>query len=280
MRRGYRTITTDEEARGSSNMKPVSRILPLFMVVAGGLTATVLPALPVLAKQQSAKASATVAPDAIVTRTVTFKYLLPSEFVRLVKEGHSDGKKGGATHVMPFGITTLVPRDKDSTLVVSGRSQYVESIVGAARFLDVKPRVIRVSTRLVEIRLGSDGTKRETVLQSPVLTATNNTSATTKVSDGNGSETSLAVTPHINGDKTVSLSTSFYLQRPVAGKIASSRVTGNRRVSQDEWTPIQTLTLSPDEKMQNLVRSAVETAPDAAYPLYRLDVTATEVVTP
>ena len=249
------------------------RITPLLILATGTTSAANIPAVPAFAQ------AGPVAPDDIVTKKLSLKYRLPSEAVRLIKENVVPVGVEQPTPKLPEGITELVPDDTDNTVAVRGTPTAVRELEAMIRLLDVKPRHVKVEMRLIEIRLADDGTRKETLLQSPIISTTNNTEAmiSFRTSGEIRSGTKILLTPHLNGDDSITLQLSLALDSSSKKSVATSQFnTVTRLIKQGEWKTIRTLSLSGDKSVQEAMQSA-KPAPAAAYPLYRLDVAATEV---
>ncbi|MBC8137041.1 MAG: hypothetical protein H8F28_14265 [Fibrella sp.] len=172
----------------------------------------------------------------------------------------------------------MAAKDSDNTLTIRGTPDDVELLLELVRYLDVKPRVVQVSARLIEIRLSEKGVPKESILQTPTIITRNDTPATCVTNFFDKSETKLGVTPHLNVDGSVSLTLSLSLRLFSGGAIATGevkKITGLGK--QGEWNPIQTISLSVDKEIQKTLRTSIDPPPAAAYPLYRLEVAVTEV---
>ncbi|MBC7805549.1 MAG: hypothetical protein H7145_05305 [Akkermansiaceae bacterium] len=252
------------------------RITPPLIVATGTVVAAILPSLPVFARPAQA---GLVAPGDIVGKKVALKYMVSSEAVRIIKETAAPAGADQSASKLPEGIAELTPDDAYNTVAVRGTPKAIQEVEAMIRLLDVKARLVRIELRLIEIRRADDGTRKETLLQSPIISTTNNTQAMVsfQTSGEARSGTKVIVTPHLNGDDSITLRLSLARDSGSKESVAASQInTVTRLTRQGEWKTIRTLSLSTDKKIQEAMLSA-KPAPAAAYPLYRLDAAATEV---
>ena len=280
-------------------MKQISSIATLLIVSIGVASLLAIPS-PSIAAYLVQESPANT--DTIVTRTIHLNYMLPSQAVQLLTTLPESGTQILRETVppvrkLPEGVADLTAKDDDLTLTIRGTRKSIKEITEALRFLDVKPRQIQIKMRLVEIQQSADGTKQEKLLQSPILTTTNNSraaigvnftgSASTSLTTGNeqnashSPDTSISVMPHINGDDSIFLQVSMKLSLPTENAINPLVTTVTKRMTkQGEWLAFRPVSLSTDKKIKNDLIAGVEPIPAAAYPLYRLEVSATELIAP
>lgn len=287
-------------------MKQIFPITALWIASMGMASVVLIPSPPASAHPAQASPAAK---DTIVTETILLKYMLPSQAVKffttpseLLSTDPSIGAKPKPPKVaptiptLPNGIIGTTPKDNDLSLTLKGTRRGVKEATALLRFLDVKPRQVQIKTRLIEIRLSEDGTKQEKLLQSPIVSTTNNVPAGVGLSFGNSTRsafttsggnttsrpnTSISVTPNINGDDSISLTVKLSIQPHSNEPVPSMDFTRSTRLKkQGEWHAFNPISLSSDKKINEALVAGAESAPASAYPLYRLEVSASEIIIP
>jgi hypothetical protein len=207
-----------------------------------------------------------------VSETIRFEYVTPSEALKSVSEG------GGSTSstseaALPQGMKEITPNDGEKTLVLSGTPSAVAEMKTLLRLFDVKPRLVKVRTRLIEVQTSKDFSQRESVVQSFVFTRNNNLT-TKKVFDlGESQDIQLVMTPHINGDDSISLAMEITLHK----QSNPTMTTGRQRVQQSINTDLR-ITRPGQWKSTSIATSGEDTATVDSFPLtYRVEATAVEI---
>ncbi|MES2459153.1 MAG: hypothetical protein V4671_01120 [Armatimonadota bacterium] len=98
-------------------------------------------------------------------------------------------------------------------MLVTGTTAAISEMKTLLRLLDVKPRLVQVKARVYEVQYAQDGTQTDTLLQSPILSTVQNQTAQVSVSASAEGSTTLQVTPHINGDNSISVRVELRAKR-------------------------------------------------------------------
>ena len=102
--------------------------------------------------------------------------------------------------MIPKGLTLLVPSDVESSLTVAGTPESISDLKTLLRLLDVQAKEVTAKVRL--IRRTSESKEVLELAQFSLATTNNNPSENPLFVEGKSR--SLTLTPHINGDNTIS----------------------------------------------------------------------------
>jgi|GEM_PF-2781942 hypothetical protein len=161
----------------------------------------------------SPQASPEVADEAIIE----FTYLRPSAFVAmLVTPGvpvvpeKPDEKElsrvARALWLLPEGVEKLSPDDIAGTLTVRGTTAAVDAMRSLVRLLDVASPRVRLNVRVLQD--GGDSTPGTAGSEVAAVTLeTSNNAPVDTAAVGNGYAFQMRLTPHVNGDGSVTVST-------------------------------------------------------------------------
>ncbi len=249
-------------------MKSVFLATSLFMVTmcSFSMTATVCP-------------SAFAQSDTLVSKTIRLQYVPASEAARRIKASKNVEQPESE---LPTGLAELTYNDTENSLLMRGTPAAIAKWEATVHTFDVQPRIIKVQMRVIEIKLTADGKTMETLVQSPILTTTNDFQAGLGVNfNGTASSgfssidqsTRVDVTPHIQTDRSIRLDIAFAIARP-GGKKAEFNSTS--QLKPNEWKTIRTVSLANDAAIQKALQSNLPPDP-AAYPLYRLEASAADI---
>lgn len=102
----------------------------------------------------------------------------------------------------PAGVRRVTAVPRENAVVAVGTAAGLDELAGIMRLLDVKPKAVTVQIEVAQV----EGKKR-TLLFAPSVVTQNNQEAkiSTQLADSNKPVYSVTVTPHINGDNTVSV---------------------------------------------------------------------------
>ena len=118
-----------------------------------------------------------------------------------------------AASLVPVGITSLSPDDTRNRLTVKGTPEAIKQIENIARLLDIKPRQVRLQVRILRAPASASISLTGELPESRVVTTgeavVRNNAPLNLNAVGDGQLFRVFVTPHINGDQTVSLSAEF-----------------------------------------------------------------------
>lgn len=219
--------------------------------------------------------------DNLVTETLQLSYAFPSEVIKTLRQDTLDPDAARPKSAIPAGIARIAHDDARKTITVRGSTAAINDITAIVRLLDVKPRYVEVKMRLFEIRLSPDGERKETLLQAPSLVTSNNVAARVSLVSGLQRSMSLYVAPHLNGDGTISLSSTLGVRHattsgPPPQRTHTSAFTSTVSLTrQGEWQSLREVSTKDDEQLQKAVLS--ETDPPAEiYPLYRWEISASQ----
>ncbi len=130
---------------------------------------------------------------------------------RLAPTDRSD--KLGVASLVPTGITSLSPDDTRNRLTVKGTPEAIKQIENIARLLDVKPRLVRLQVRILRAPVMTNSAPEAELPESRVVVtaegSVRNNVPLNLNAVGDGQLFRVFVTPHINGDQTISLSAEF-----------------------------------------------------------------------
>ncbi len=151
----------------------------------------------------------------IETVKIRLNHVQPSDFVHTLKTANITRSTGGGDSdvqepLLPFGIKNVVAYNADNSLLVTGTAEAITQFRDIVRLYDVKPRIVLLKMRLMEARFAADGKRSEKTLQTPILTTVNNGTGKVSVTGRGGYE--IEVTPHINGDNSITLSMNWNLR--------------------------------------------------------------------
>lgn len=216
-----------------------------------------------------------------VIETVQLRYLKPSAAARNLNQVLGGPSTSSGTFIHP-GIADLTPNDGDSTLIIAGTSSAVGEVKTLLRLLDVRPRRVQVKTRLFEVRFPRVGVPRETLISSSTFTGNNNETVSLSVRSPSEPGMNIEVTPHINGDNSISLAAALRVRRftsdaPVRRIEISGVETTFRIPAQGEWKSSATLVLGQERytAAQNTGKS--RPGDSAETPRYRLEASVVEL---
>ena len=220
-----------------------------------------------------------------VTQTFPITFHKPSVILKALQNPEQPGFAGSIDppqpkSFIPSGITNIVPNNADKTITATGTQTSVNELKQLLGFLDVKPRQVVLRTRLQEISLAPDGGHTRTILQTSLLNATNNQTVHTAISGANQDEITVLLTPHINGDHSISLQAKFqrhWENEENENKPQMSETSTHVRLEKtSQWNLLRTMSFSEDKDIQRNMMFGKTVPPAAAYPLYRLEVFFTE----
>jgi hypothetical protein len=185
--------------------------------------------------------------------------------------------------VLPRGVERVIPDDRAMTLTVRGTAKAVAEVKQMIGLLDVTPRETLVKLRVVRVRFAPGGGREEETLGTPVVSTLNNKTARVAVSGGL-QDWSVEVTPHINGDGSISLLAKLNLSR-IASSPREALTTGEqyRRVPAGKTARLAPITDSADPRVQEFTRKNLvlddldRFKPPSALTLYYLEATPAEV---
>lgn len=156
-----------------------------------------------------------------VTETLRLKYIEPSHFITAVTGTTLPSQDAPGQLVLPRGIERLIPDETARTVTVRGTPEGLSKLREMARFMDVAPRRVRLGLRLLRYTYpagGKDPIKEE--IGALTTNAANNTPVNL-TAFGDGSLFRIEVTPHVNGDNSVSLRVKLSVQTPGQQKPSS-----------------------------------------------------------
>ncbi len=213
-------------------------------------------------------AEQTAAP--VRTERIALRFVSPSEVVAALK--------ASAAGALPPGAVELTPDDRDNTLSVRGSDAAIAKVKELVALLDVPARTVRVKLRVVRAWFVDDGKMQEDTLGTPVITTINNRTAAVSVS-GRGGYT-VALTPRVNGDDSITLTTTLRLSVPVGGTtFRNLTATRTRRVEAGKAERVVGVTDSRDAAIQETVRLGAlpEKWAPASFYAYYVEATASEI---
>jgi hypothetical protein len=198
------------------------------------------------------------------------RFVSPSEVVAALK--------AAAPNSLPTGAADLTPNDRDNTLSVRGSDTAIAKVKELVALLDVAPRTVLVKLRLVRIWFVDDGKMQEYTLGAPLITARSNQPAAVSVSGRGGY--AVALTPRVNGDGSITLTTTLRLDVPVGGTTYRNlAATRTRRLDAGKTERVVGVTDSGDAAIQETIRLGAlpeKWAPNSFYGYY-VEATASEI---
>ena len=235
-----------------------------FLVALGAVAAWLPAAGARSARTVRGQQAAAAAP--VRTERIALRFVRPSEIVAALRA------------VLPTGTAGLTPEDRDNTLSVRGTESGIARVKELVALLDVAPRIVQVKMRLVRIWFVDDGKMQEDVLGKPVITARSNQPAVISVS-GRGGYT-VALTPRVNDDGAITLTTTLRFSAPVGGAAYRDlTATRTRRLEAGKTERVVGVTDSRDAGIQETVRLGAlpERWAPASFYAYYVEATASEV---
>ncbi|HVK06219.1 MAG TPA: secretin N-terminal domain-containing protein [Armatimonadaceae bacterium] len=141
------------------------------------------------------------------TETLDLTYVKPSEVVAALATGSKAGE-GGAPPLLPAGLSRVSPDDAAGTLTVRGSAASIDELREMTRLLDVAPRRVRLNVRILRGTFTGKAVEAVTEVAAFTSEVTNNRAGeSTAIGDGHIFRARL--TPHVNGDGSVSLAASL-----------------------------------------------------------------------
>jgi hypothetical protein len=187
-------------------------------------------------------------------------------------------KANAAVPLPPGGAADLTPDDRDNTLLLRGSEAAIAATKERVALLDVAPRTVLVKLRLVRIWFVDDGKMQEDTLGAPLITARSNQPAAVSVSGRGGY--AVALTPRVNGDGSITLTTTLRLDVPVGGTTYRNlAATRTRRLDAGKTERVVGVTDSGDAAIQETIRLGAlpeKWAPNSFYGYY-VEATASEI---
>jgi hypothetical protein len=256
---------------------PIAPLIVLSTCTLSSVFASRLLAAPVLAAQNE-----------IVTEVITLNFMKPTNFLKCLEETGGSGffttQAGTATvetekakSLMPAGVSSSVPNNEAKTITLTGTKSAIEEVKHIARLLDVRPWQIGMKVRLVETRIDSSRRRTRSIIQTSTLMTTNNRPVQTAITTAEGGDIpefsllSLQLTPHVNGDNSLSLLANLQRTGNSDDRKSDEKVSIFQRFGKsDEWNTFRTLTFNPDKEIQSKVQAG-GAVPESAYPLYSLE---------
>ncbi|MES2465436.1 MAG: hypothetical protein V4671_33125 [Armatimonadota bacterium] len=217
--------------------------------------------------------------DDLVTETLRLTHAVPSEVIKTLRQDILDPGTAQPKSAIPAGIVRISQDNAGKSITVRGSAKAIADLTAMIRLLDVKPRYLEVKMRLIEIRLTPDGTRKETLLQAPSLVTRNNVSARVSLVSSLQRSMSFSVAPHLNGDGTISLSSTLGVRHatssgPPPQRTHTSAFTSTMRLTRrDDWQSLREVSVKDDERLQKAVFSETN-PPTEIYPLYRWEISA------
>ena len=246
--------------KGPRTISPAAFLVALGVVAAWPLATGARARL--ITGQQAAAAP-------VRTERIALRFVRPSEIVAALKAVPTG---------LPTGTAGLTPEDRDNTLSVRGTESAIARVKELVALLDVAPRIVQVKMRLIRIWFVDDGKMQEDVLGKPVITARSNQPAVISVS-GRGGYT-VALTPRVNGDGTITLTTTLRFSAPVGGAAYRElTATRTRRFDAGKTERVVGVTDSPNAGIQETIRLGAlpEKWAPASFYAYYVEATASEV---
>ena len=201
----------------------------LFLLVGTASTDIVTPSAAQAAPQQ----------PKIVTETVRLQHIKAADFISLLRENSLlTGKPDqNGMSLSEANIVSLKTDTKDNQLVFRGTASEIAALKQIVRLLDVEPRLVRIQARLIETNFDAQGKLAQRVQRVTPITLKNN--APTPLSfPGFPVTINAQMTPHINGDSSISMTVTLQANRSSRyepGKVEFAGVTTTRYLaSQDK----------------------------------------------
>jgi hypothetical protein len=138
--------------------------------------------------------------NSLLTETIRMTYCSPREAVKTLRQDLLDPTVVQPKSGVPAGIVRISYNNAEKSITVQGSAAAISDLKAMLFLLDVKPTYLEVKLRLIEIRLGEDGRRKETPLQASTLTAGNNRSVGVKILPAVKDSMSLDIMPRLNGD--------------------------------------------------------------------------------
>jgi hypothetical protein len=161
---------------------------------------------------------------------------------------------------------------------VRGSDAAIAAVKKRVALLDVAPRTVLVKLRLVRIWFVDDGKMQEDTLGAPLITARSNQPAAVSVSGRGGY--AVALTPRVDGDGSITLTTTLRLDVPVGGTTYRNlTATRTRRLEAGKTERVVGVTDSGDAAIQETIRLGAlpeKWAPNSFYGYY-VEATASEI---
>ena len=142
-------------------------------------------------------------------RSVVLRFIKPSEFMAQLAPGDRADRPVIAS-LVPIGITSLSPDDTKNSLTITGTPEAVRQIEEIVRLLDVKPREVRLQVRILRAPIMANIAPEAELPESRVVATADavvrNNAPLNLHAVGEGQLFRVFVTPHINGDRSITLS--------------------------------------------------------------------------
>lgn len=118
-------------------------------------------------------------------------------------------------NLLPSGITMISPDDEKQFLAVKGTTEAVNTLREIARLVDVPKRTMRLEARILlqNPLAGEKGPKPEVVATATMVLTNNREGEAFLV--GQGRAFRFQMTPHLNGDGSITISTRFADKRVI-----------------------------------------------------------------
>lgn len=170
--------------------------------------------------------------EGTVTETLRLKHIAPSGFIFVMAGTNTSSQGQEAEPLMPRGIERLMPDEAAWTLTVRGTPEGVNRLREMARLMDVASRRVLLPLRILRYTY-SETVKAPAIEEVGALTANGTNNATLRLTAfGDGSLFNVEVTPHINGDDSVSIRAALSIQTPgeKPSQVKMAKVTNFRRI--------------------------------------------------
>ena len=165
------------------------------------------------------------------SQTLILQHIKPSEFVR------SLGQYGMATS----GIVRMSPDDSKGRLLIQGTERDIAKIQEIVHLLDIKPRAAYFTVRLLRVAANAVVAEGATRVRGEVVTTANtkgeNNARLALYAVGDGKFFTISVTPHINGDGSVTISMQLSDTQTAENNGAETSAAANPPRTQTRRTP-------------------------------------------
>ncbi len=193
--------------------------------------------------------------DDNVTQTIQLTYVKPSEAIRTLRQDLFDLANPHPKSGVPAGIRRIIQDDPNKSITVCGTAEAVAELAMLLHLLDVKPLLIEVKTRLVEIDLTDTGVRKETLVQASVFILRNSSDFKVTVPPSLKSRIDLLITPHLDGDKSVSVTALLEIRGDANGSdpraVRSETFASILRLrKKGEWRTLKEVSLTGDPEFR------------------------------